>query len=70
MEQKQEILNALLAAIQLTRAGDDVTALRFDPKEEKVHVDFENGKDGRIINVAMDSGIAMLRDVLNNIDIG
>ena len=70
MEQKQEILNKLLEAIQLTRAGEDVTALRFDPEKELVHVDFVSGQDGRIINVAMDSGIAMLRDVLNNIDIG
>lgn len=70
MENKQRILNALLIAIQTTRAGSDVTDLRFDDKDETVHVDFESGKDGRIINVAMDSGIAMIRDVMNHIDIG
>ena len=69
-ENKQMILNALLEAIQCTRAGDDVTALRFDSKTETVYVDFENNKAGRKINVAADSGIAMLRDVLNHIDIG
>ena len=69
-ENKPAILNELLKAIQLTRAGKDVTALRYNPARETVHVDFVSGPDGRIINVAMDSGIAMLKDVINYIDIG
>ena len=69
-EDKHLILNLLLHAIQQTRAGDDVTALRYDPLREEVHVDFISGTDGRIINVAMDSGWAMIKDVVNNIDIG
>lgn len=70
MESKQKILNALLIAIQTTRAGRDVTDLRYDEKDETVHVDFESGRDGRVINVACDSGIAMIRDVVDHIDIG
>lgn len=70
MEDKQKILDALLVAINATRAGNDVTNLRYDKEKEVVYVDFESGECGRIINVAMDSGIALLKDVINNIDIG
>lgn len=70
MERKQAVLDLLLQAIRSTSAGRDVTALRFDPVKEMVHVDFETGKDGRIINVAMDSEWAMIKDVVNHIDIG
>lgn len=67
---KQIVLDLLLKAIQRTSAGDDVTALRYDAETETVHVDFMSGKDGRIINVAMDSEWAMIKDVVNHIDIG
>ena len=67
---KQYVLNKLLKAIQGTRAGADVTALRYDAVNETVHVDFVTGLDGRLINVAMDSEWAMIKDVVNHIDIG
>ena len=67
---KQAVLDLLLYAIQRTSAGEDVIALRYDAEHETVHVDFESGKDGRIINVAMDSDWAMIKDVVNHIDIG
>lgn len=70
MENKQKTMDLLLRAIQSTSAGEDVTALRYDPLMETVHVDFLSGKDGRIINVAMDSAWAMIKDVINHIDIG
>lgn len=69
-ENKQAILDILLMAINKTRAGEDVIALRYVPMKEEVHADFISGEDGRIINVAMDSGWAMIKDVVNNIDIG
>lgn len=71
MENKQQIMDLLLKAIQATRAGNDVSALDFDATNELVYVYF-GGSDipGRIINVAMDSGIAMLKDVINHINIG
>ena len=68
-ENKQQILDALLVAIQSTRAGDDVTKLEYNAESETVNVYF-NGALGRRINVAMDSGIAMIKDVVNHIDIG
>lgn len=67
---KQYVLDLLLKAIRQTDAGMDVTALRYDEKDETVHVDFMSGKDGRIINVAMDSEWAMIKDVIRHIDIG
>ena len=70
MEDKQKILNLLANAIRATRAGSDLVGMRYDKDNEIVHVDFVSGLDGRLINVAMDSGIAMIRDVLIHIDIG
>lgn len=40
------------------------------PKKEIVHADFANAYDARQINVAMDSGWAMIKDIVNHIDIG
>ena len=67
---KQAICNLLAKAIQATSAGDDLTALRFDPEKEIVHADFQFAYDARQINVAMDSGWAMIKDIVNHIDIG
>lgn len=66
----QHILDLLRIVIAQTRAGEDVTALRYDADRELVYVDFESGKNGRVINVACDSGWAMIKDVVNHIDIG
>ena len=67
---KQIICDRLCEAIQQTSAGDDLEALRYDPKKEIVHADFTNAYDARQINVAMDSGWAMIKDIVNHIDIG
>ena len=67
---KQIIYNLLAEAIKATSAGDDLEALRYDPKKEIVHADFTNAYDARQINVAMDSGWAMIKDIVNHIDIG
>ena len=67
---KQVICDLLCKVIQATAAGDDLVALRFDPKNEVVHADFRDHYDLRQINVACDSGWAMVKDIINNIDIG
>ena len=67
---KQVICDLLCKTIQATQAGDDLTALRYDPKEEIVHADFRSAYDLRQINVAMDSGWAMIKDIVNHINIG
>lgn len=67
---KQVILDLLAEAIKATSAGDDLVALRFDPLTEIVHADFQDAYDARRINVAKDSGWAMIKDVVNHLDIG
>ena len=67
---KQVICDLLGEAIAATSAGDDLEALRYDPVTEIVHADFRNAYDARQINVAMDSGWAMIKDIVNHIDIG
>lgn len=64
---KQAILDKLCETLRMTTAGDDLKALRYDAKKELVHVDFECCYDHRQINVAMDSGFTMIKDVINGI---
>ena len=71
MEDKQAILDALKVTLNLTRAGDDITALNYDKEREEVQVYFNNSSfAARRINVAADSGIAMIRDVMKGLEIG
>lgn len=63
MENKQDILDALVECLKLTRDQHDLEQLIYDEELELVTIAWENG--GTTVNVAMDSGIAMIRDVLN-----
>lgn len=67
---KQAILDQLCKTIQMTSAGDDLEALRYDAEKEIVHADFLCHYDLRQINVACDSDWAMIKDVINGIHIG
>lgn len=51
---KQVICDLLCKAIQATTAGDDLKALRYDPKEEVVHADFVEAYDARQIPYTVD----------------
>ena len=71
MENKQEILDKLAEVIRLTRAGDDLYHFEYDEKRELVYAFFGDDKyPSRTINVALDSGWAMIKDVVNNLHIG
>ena len=61
-EDKQKILDLLVPALQATRDQADLTALEYDAERELVMVRYTGGT--KTVNVAMDSGIAMIRDVL------
>lgn len=61
-EDKQKILNLLVPALQATRDQADLTALEYDAEHELVKVRYTGGT--KTVNVALDSGIAMIRDVL------
>ena len=64
-EDKQAICNALCAALQLTREGADIERLVYHrvPGEEYVFID-RTGNRRDYVNVACDSGAAMIRDIM------
>lgn len=66
VENKQRILDLLLKTLQATANAADIASLTYDAERESVTVKFENG-GSRIVNVAMDSGTAMIRDVMANL---
>lgn len=70
MENKQLILDSLCSALQLTRDQADLEALEYkEIGPDKQHViAIYNGCGSREINVSLDSGIAMIRDVLRAIE--
>ena len=67
MEDKQAICNALAAALRHTRQFKDLLSLTYNDNSETVLVRFENGVM-RLINVGMDSGYAMIWDIVRYIN--
>ena len=65
MEDKQKILNLLCRTLQATDNASDLLSLTYLPHEDAVIVRFVNGR--RRVNGALDSGTAMIRDVVNNL---
>lgn len=65
-EDKQNILDLLLPALQATHNLHDLEALEFDEGRELVYAKFASGNQ-KIANVAMDSGTSMIRDVIKQI---
>ena len=63
MENKQKILDNLLNALKETRNQSDLDELTYDPLTETVSARYNTGYSRRI-NVALDSGTAMIKDVL------
>lgn len=71
MENKQEICNLLLKAVQATRAGKDIIALDYhNDKEagiETVTMRFKNGY-AKTQDVTCDSGCALIRDIMKGVN--
>lgn len=67
VEDKQQILFYLLLALQLTREYCNLEALDYDAETETVKAVYNCGSV-EVINVACDSGIAMIRDVLRGLE--
>lgn len=65
IENKTAICNALCEALQLTRAYYDLEELIYNEEAETVGIVFPGGTI--TVNVAMDSGSAMIRDVIRGI---
>lgn len=66
MEDKQRICDLLLVTLQATRGAQDVVSMVYDGEAELVVITFLSGGK-RIINVAMDSGTAMIRDIMSGL---
>lgn len=64
-EDKQRICDLLCAALKATRDQQDLQALVYHfngPDDQMVSITWSEG--GTSVNVSMDSGIAMIRDIL------
>lgn len=66
MENKQKICDLLLLTLQATHNAADVLSIVYNGGSEEVTVTFVSGGK-RNINVAMDSGTAMIRDIMANL---
>lgn len=69
VEDKQEICDLLLETLKATRGGQDIVNLIYaqvTPHEENVRVLYANGTHLNV-NVSMDSGIGLVRDVMRRI---
>ena len=66
MENKQRILDLLLPALQETRNLHDLVALEYRADRELVYAKFASG-NYKIVNVSLDSGTAMIADVVHQI---
>ena len=66
MENKQLICDRLLECLYLTRQLYDLIDLDYIEEKELVVAHFEGGGK-KEINVACDSGIAMIRDIIRAI---
>lgn len=67
MENKQAICNLLCLTLQSTRACSNLEKLTYDEQNEIVIVKFEHGT--LYVNVALDSGYAMVKDIVNHLGI-
>ena len=69
MEDKQNICDLLCATLKATRNHEDIQSITYENinEHETVYVKWEGG--GHVeINVTLDSGEAMIRDILSNIN--
>ena len=71
MENKQAICDALIPVLQLTRNLEDLTDLEYqiDPDVSGIEVVIATFRNGhrKVVDVTMDSGTAMIKDVIKGI---
>lgn len=66
MEDKQKICDLLAPALRETRNLNDLDYLEYNRERELVYAYFKN-RYCKIVNVACDSGIAMIQDIIKHI---
>ncbi len=62
MEDKKEIVVLLKHLLRATRAGKDIEEMELGDNGETIRITFNN-QCARNVNIACDSGIAMILDV-------
>ena len=67
-EDKNKICQLLLKTLQATDNLWNLEGLNYYPEKEIVIAVFENGAK-KIINIAWDSGIAMIMDIIMNLGV-
>lgn len=67
MENKEEIVKRLKLLLMATRAGNDIDKLILSEDQATVTIQFNNGYKKEVC-IEADSGIAIIRDVMNVID--
>lgn len=65
-ENKQEIIGRLSILLKATRAGWDLDRLKLSEDQKEVMVIFRSGCEKKI-NIACDSGIAIIQDVIRSL---
>ena len=70
-ESKSEIIRALLPVLQMTRNLEDLIDLEYqtDPEVSGIEVVIATFRNGhrKVVDVTMDSGTAMIKDVIKGI---
>ncbi len=66
-ENKQKICDLLAETLRATRNQHDLLSLTYNDESETVEIGWASGGKRRV-NVAMDSGTAMIRDIMRAID--
>ena len=70
MEDKDMICKSLAETLKLTRNHEDLEGLYYniDDNDHETVVIRWTGGGMRVVNVTMDSGTAMIRDIMKSID--
>lgn len=63
MENKKDIIMRLTLLLKATRAGSGIKKLVLSEDQKTVSIEFDSG-GSRDVNVACDSGIALVQDVI------
>ncbi len=66
-ENKRDIAGRLSLLLRATKAGEGMERLLLSEDEQTVTIVFQDGHQ-RDVNVACDSGIAMVRDVISALE--
>ncbi len=67
MEKKEDIVKRLKLLLIATRAGSDIEDLVLSGDQNTVTIQFRNGYTKKVC-VEADSGIALIRDVIKEVD--